>query len=672
MMKSLWVLLLCFPATVFAQSALDDWYGEWTSHYSGGDSGTCSVTISSSTATQAAVSASCVSSTNQMTYYASGQVALDGGLILTSGTVSNGAQFTGTLQGTSGSGQWVDPLTGTSGTWTMSKQSSQTTLIAASGRWNYAVYSPYCNYTEQGTVDFTYANGAYSIALYTSNSLGGNCQSIGAESCLAAGFASAQDLLTTSQFKAAMDFLVLACPHNDGSSGLQPVSFASPDSVSGTIIDNSYGSMYFQMIRTASAPTSYGLGITKSGAGSGSVSSSPSGIDCGVSCSASFSGGTVVSLIATAAPGSYFAGWSGACSGSDSCSVTMDAAKSITAIFKPTPFAATTTSVITETSATIVSTITFNTPDVGKQGAVFITSWAPVNGLSALGISAAALDSKMRVTATNDNPYLGGKVSTRQVDMATLAETDSSSFVLVQLTPSGWQLVVNGQLIPYTTGVLGDALASQSILSNTDPTSLKGAEFCLGYGTSAAEMIASGRMMPVADIPGATAATNGSCNVTDIVVEFYNTNLDHYFITADANEAAAIDNGSAGPGWSRTGNSFRSSGNTSVCRFYGSQSPGPNSHFYTADAGECAHIKQIQVSTPATEKRWNFESLDFVSVLPVGGTCSTGTQPVYRAYNNGFARGVDSNHRITGSLAGIQEVVARGWIDEGVVMCAPN
>jgi hypothetical protein len=350
----------------------------------------------------------------------------------------------------------------------------------------------------------------------------------------------------------------------------------------------------------------------------------------------------------------------------------MDAAKSITAIFKPTPFVATTTSVITETSATIATTITFNTPDVGKQGAVFITSWAPVNGLSALGISAAVLDSKMRVTATNDNPYLGGKVGTRQVDMAILAETDSNSFVLVQLTPSGWQLVVNGQLIPYATGVLGDALASQSILSNTDPANLKGAEFCLGYGTSAAEMIASGRMMPVADIPGATAATNGSCNVTDIVVEFYNTNLDHYFITADANEAAAIDNGSAGPGWSRTGNSFRSSGNTSVCRFYGSQSPGPNSHFYTADAGECAHIKQIQVSTPATEKRWNFESLDFVSVLPVNGACFTGMQPVYRAYNNGFARGVDSNHRITSSFEAIQEVVAHGWIDEGVVMCAPN
>ncbi|OGT02539.1 MAG: hypothetical protein A2143_03085, partial [Gallionellales bacterium RBG_16_57_15] len=123
------------------------------------------------------------------------------------------------------------------------------------------------------------------------------------------------------------------------------------------------------------------------------------------------------------------------------------------------------------------------------------------------------------------------------------------------------------------------------------------------------------------------------------VVEFYNTDLDHYFITADVNEAAAIDGGSAGPGWMRTGNSFMSGGNTSVCRFYGSQSPGPNSHFYTVDSGECDALKQLQSSISDVEKRWNFESLDFVSTPATNQTCPSGTTPVYRAYNNGFARG---------------------------------
>ena len=156
------------------------------------------------------------------------------------------------------------------------------------------------------------------------------------------------------------------------------------------------------------------------------------------------------------------------------------------------------------------------------------------------------------------------------------------------------------------------------------------------------------------------------------VVEFYNSNLDHYFITANAGEAAAIDSGSAGPGWSRTGNSFKSGGSIAVCRFYGSPSPGPNSHFYAADPAECASLKQLQAVTPATEKRWNFESNDFNTTLPVNRACAAGTSPVYRAYNNGFTRGIDSNHRITGDAAGIQAVVARGWADEGVVMCSPN
>lgn len=168
------------------------------------------------------------------------------------------------------------------------------------------------------------------------------------------------------------------------------------------------------------------------------------------------------------------------------------------------------------------------------------------------------------------------------------------------------------------------------------------------------------------------ALINAGSGTAGYVVEFYNTHLDHYFITADANEAAGIDGGSAGPGWSRTGYTFKSGGDTPVCRFYGSLSPGPNSHFYTVDPGECNFLKELQASTPATEKRWNFESLDFFSTPSTNGACPGGMAPVYRAYNNGFARGVDSNHRITGSPAALQEVVARGWIDEGVVMCAPN
>ena len=84
---------------------------------------------------------------------------------------------------------------------------------------------------------------------------------------------------------------------------------------------------------------------------------------------------------------------------------------------------------------------------------------------------------------------------------------------------------------------------------------------------------------------------------TATVVEFYNTSLRHYFITADPAEAAGIDNGAAGAGWVRTGGRFSAwknagdaPGVSAVCRFYGTPVRGPNSHFYTADAGECAKV----------------------------------------------------------------------------------
>lgn len=75
------------------------------------------------------------------------------------------------------------------------------------------------------------------------------------------------------------------------------------------------------------------LTVAKAGAGSGTVISSPAGIDCGSTCSFSFASDTQVVLTATAASGSTFGGWGGACTGTGSCTVTMDRARSVTAPF---------------------------------------------------------------------------------------------------------------------------------------------------------------------------------------------------------------------------------------------------------------------------------------------------------------------------------------------------
>ena len=82
---------------------------------------------------------------------------------------------------------------------------------------------------------------------------------------------------------------------------------------------------------------SFPLEVSLGGSGNGTVSSSPSGISCGSDCTQDFADGTAVTLTATPASGSEFAGWSGACSGTGTCTVTMSAVRDVTATFNSVP-----------------------------------------------------------------------------------------------------------------------------------------------------------------------------------------------------------------------------------------------------------------------------------------------------------------------------------------------
>jgi hypothetical protein len=170
------------------------------------------------------------------------------------------------------------------------------------------------------------------------------------------------------------------------------------------------------------------------------------------------------------------------------------------------------------------------------------------------------------------------------------------------------------------------------------------------------------------------------------VVEYHNIHLDHYFLTATPQEMDAIERGSAGPGWTRTGWTFGAYPAGSqpsqyyfcrdiqggpcgqpVARFYGTPGLGPNSHFYTADMDEAAKLK-----VPGSG--WTYERDEFAIELPSGkdgaGECAPGLTPVYRLYNNGFALGKDSNHRYVTDAGEREKMRQRGWIDEGVRFCA--
>ncbi len=85
-------------------------------------------------------------------------------------------------------------------------------------------------------------------------------------------------------------------------------------------------------ISAASGP-SFTLSVTRSGSAATRVTirSSPAGINCGSICSASFGSASTVTLTAVTNGNGVFAGWSGACSGTGACVVTMNANKAVTA-----------------------------------------------------------------------------------------------------------------------------------------------------------------------------------------------------------------------------------------------------------------------------------------------------------------------------------------------------
>jgi hypothetical protein len=163
---------------------------------------------------------------------------------------------------------------------------------------------------------------------------------------------------------------------------------------------------------------------------------------------------------------------------------------------------------------------------------------------------------------------------------------------------------------------------------------------------------------------------------TAAVVEYYWPQKDHYFVSQNAAEIAALDSGAI-KGWTRTGQGFRAwlSGGSAgagvpTCRYYGSPAAGIDSHFFSALPAECSALAAAPLN-----KSWTKESDNVFEVaLPntVTGACPAGTVPVYRAWN----KRTDSNHRLTAEAGTLAQMVGKGYVAEGfgptaVAMCAP-
>jgi hypothetical protein len=155
------------------------------------------------------------------------------------------------------------------------------------------------------------------------------------------------------------------------------------------------------------------------------------------------------------------------------------------------------------------------------------------------------------------------------------------------------------------------------------------------------------------------------------VVEYYNTALDHYFMTWKKDEIAKLDAGVETKGWTRTGyelNAFITPQPDSVpiCRFYIPPASG-DSHFFGRDTAECN-------ATAQKFPQFVLEDATFMYMrLPSAGVCPTGTTPIYRVFSNR----ADANHRYVTAAALRDEMEKQGWVVEGdgpdrVAMCSPR
>lgn len=127
-----------------------------------------------------------------------------------------------------------------------------------------------------------------------------------------------------------LTYTVTATAGPSGTTGTT-VNVAVPAGVTDTNLTNNSAS------DTNTILTLYPLTLGKAGSGVGTVTSAPTGINCDAACSSASTqvvDGNTVTLTAVAPAGTVFSGWTGACTGTATCTVTIaGAAANVTAIF---------------------------------------------------------------------------------------------------------------------------------------------------------------------------------------------------------------------------------------------------------------------------------------------------------------------------------------------------
>jgi alpha-tubulin suppressor-like RCC1 family protein len=173
------------------------------------------------------------------------------------------------------------------------------------------------------------------------------------------------------------------------------------------------------------SPPAQTLTVAIAGDGTGSVTSTPAGLTCaGTACTGTFAFGSTVTLTAVPASGSALDAWSGACTGSASCSVTMSQQQSVTARFRRQPVAVATLTVtpavvtLDEEGTAILSATARDAAGaiVTGRSITWRSSDTTVAVVSAAGVVSARTEGDtVRITATVDSVSATARVVVRSL-----------------------------------------------------------------------------------------------------------------------------------------------------------------------------------------------------------------------------------------------------------------
>ena len=248
----------------------------------------------------------------------------------------------------------------------------------------------------------------------------------------------------------------------------------------------------------------FGLTVVKAGTGSGTVTSNPAGINCGNTCSATYNSGTVVTLTATPSGTSGFTGWSGACSGSGSCTLTLIQSQLVSAAFESLPvFKGILSNPMTvvggqATVVTITATLFNNLPFIKSSVTLWLFDDAG-NALANLG--------QMFDDGTNGDAVSADNIYTKQITLNEIGPKYVIFRVSADVAPQ--QTMLSGNMLIPVSGNQAPEETRNSLAANIRSGNLSAAYEKLGSTFNTAQILDN---VPL-DVLSSLADAVSMCNV---------------------------------------------------------------------------------------------------------------------------------------------------------------